>query len=759
MDFKNSFKQFSKYFLRIFGIFLAVLFLFCLIMVIKIVHDADDIDIDSVSMNFSSIIYAKDPKTGEYVEYERLYDEENRTWVDFENISPYMKKAIVAIEDERFYSHHGIDIGRTIKATANFIFKGDSSYGGSTITQQLVKNITKDDARQVPRKIREIYRALKVESDYEKDDILELYLNTIYLSQQCNGVQAASNLYFDKDAKDLTLAEAACLAGITQYPTKYDPLINFENNKEKQKIVLSKMLELGYITQGEYENALVEELKFVVNTEKKTVSSNSYFVDAVIEEVLEDLQTECGYTKQIALKKLYSGGLKIYSTVNPDIQGTMEDFYEDESNFPKYPGDTQPESSMVIIDPYTGHIVGLVGGRGEKLADRTLNRATQTLRQPGSSIKPIAVYAPAIEYGVVSPATAIANTPVTYNGWTPHNSDHSVSAYATVREAVRRSLNIPAVRVLDKLGIDNSFDFLTDNLAISSLVESRTDKNGKVFSDKNLSSLSLGGLTDGVTVLEMCAAYTPFANKGIYTSPTTYTEIKDYDNNVLIDNDPSETNIAMSETTAFLITDMLCDVVSGGTGGGAGLSSCETAGKTGTTTGDIDRWFVGYTPYYVGAVWFGYDEQKSLPSVGYNPAVSVWNKIMTKVHSGVKYKKFTDVLKISGLSQASICSASGKRATELCSIAVGPSKVSYDWVTSSAMPTESCDVHKPYTLCAQTRMQATDSCPEKINVSATDAQETADEEAGIVCSLTCNVHSNSPIDENPPQNILPPVNE
>ncbi len=759
MDFKSSFKQFLKYFMRIFGIFLAVLFVFCIIMVIKIVYDADDIDIKSASMNFSSIIYAKDPETGEFVELERLYDEENRTWVDLENISPYMKDAIVAIEDERFYSHHGIDLGRTISATANFIFKGDSSYGGSTITQQLVKNITKDDARQVPRKIREIYRALKIESDYEKDDILELYLNTIYLSQQCNGVQAAANLYFDKDAKDLTLAESACLAGITQYPTKYDPLINFENNKEKQKIVLAKMLELELISQGEYENALVEELNFVVNTEQKTLSSHSYFVDAVIEEVLEDLQTKCGYTKQIALKKLYSGGLKIYSTINVDIQDTMEDYYEDSSNFPKYPGDVQPESSMVVIDPYTGHIVGLVGGRGEKLADRTLNRATQTLRQPGSSIKPIAVYAPAIEYNVVTPATAVANTSVTFAGWTPHNSDHSVSASVTVREAVKRSLNIPAVRVLDKLGIENSFDFLSDNLSMSTLVESRTDQNGKVFSDKNLSSLSLGGLTDGVTVLEMCAAYTPFVNKGIYTQPTTYTEIHDYNDNVLIDNDPSETNIAMSESTAFMITDMLCDVVSGGTGGGAGLSTCETAGKTGTTTADIDRWFVGYTPYYVGAVWFGYDAQKSLPSVGYNPAVSIWKNIMSDVHKDLKYKRFSDVLKTSGLSQASVCSVSGKRATELCSIAVGSAGVSHDWMPSSSIPSESCDMHKAYTLCAQTRMQATDSCPEKIDVSATDAQETADEEAGIVCSLTCNVHSNTIIDGNIEQNTSPSSNE
>lgn len=743
-----DFRKFLKYFLTIAGIFAIILLGILCGSIYSMISNSKDLNVSDLDMDFTSFVYYTDPETKEVRELDYLYDEENRIWADKEQIPQYLKDAVVAIEDERFFKHNGFDVKRIIGAAFSFIKDQDSAYGASTITQQLVKNLTGDDEVTLQRKIVEIYRAVKIEQTISKDRVLELYLNTIYLSQHCNGVQTASHLYFGKDVSSLTLAQCASLAGITQYPSKYDPIVHPENNKEKQELVLKKMLELGYISQKDYQDAVSEKLVFKSGKdedESVLPASSSYFVDTVIEDVLRDLQEKKGYSKQIALKMLYSGGLQIYSTVDMDVQKAMEEVYDNPSNFPSFKGDTQPESAMVTIDPYTGHVVGIIGGRGEKNASLTFNRATQSLRQPGSTIKPIAVYAPAIEYGHIYPSSIVLDAPITINGWTPRNSGGSFSGSVTVSTAVARSLNIPAVKVLDKVSLDTSYDFLTRNLGITSLVENE-NRNGDSYTDKAYAALALGGLTDGISPLELCASYVPFINKGIYIKPSSYTKVVDHSGKILLEADKKDSHIAMSEQTAYLMTSMLQGVINWGTGSAAKLNNMPAAGKTGTTTNDFDRWFVGYTPYYVSAVWFGYDTPRELSGIGGNPAIPVWRNVMQKIHSDKEYKKFSIP---SGLVKVSVCTACGKRATSKCAMDIRGSTIATGYFKEGSAPTAYCSIHKTYTICTCSGLLASDTCPEEYRktVSAlgtTDASDNDPEKTGYLSNKVCALEEHIP---------------
>ena len=599
-----------------------------------------DINLDKLSLSLTSVIYGED-SDGKTVEFEKLNGKENRIWVDFDKIPEEMKNAFVAIEDERFYSHNGVDIRRFTSAAINYVFKKGSQHGGSTITQQLIKNLTGDKDVKISRKLTEIIRAYTLERKVrDKDKILEAYLNTIYLGQGCNGVQLASNVYFNKDVSELNLAECAAIAGITQSPVYYDPFLNPENNKTKQETVLAKMLELGYITQQEHDDAVAYQLKFTKENMDKRAASQSYFADEVVNDLIDDLVNEKGYSKSQASNMVYNGGLKIYATVDPNVQSSMQSIFENSKNIPtiKGNGDDTPQSAMVVLDAQTGGVKGLIGGLGPKQESRSLNRATQTKRQPGSSIKPLSVYGPAIEEGLISPSTIFQDEKIDINGWTPKNHYTGFKGSMTVKAAIEQSTNTIAIKVLQLLGVDKSYDFLTDKLHFTTLVESSKREDGKVYSDKNLSALALGGMTDGVTVEEMTAGFLPFVNGGEYIRPYTYTKVEDKDGNVLIEKTP-EKNRAIKENTAEVMTYLLQSGVTNGTGTPARLSSgMPAAGKTGTasndTLGDTDRWFVGYTPYYVGGCWFGYDQQKSLDSLSSNPAVSLWKKVMDEIHKG-----------------------------------------------------------------------------------------------------------------------------
>lgn len=644
-----------------------------------------DFDINAFDLNFTSTVYYID-ENGQPRELEKLYESQNRIWADIGKIPKYMQDAVVSIEDERFYSHNGVDIPRTLKATLTYLFRGSSSFGGSTITQQLVKNMTDDKAIDPARKVREMWRAMSLERKFSKQQILELYLNTIYLANNCNGVRSAANKYFGKDISELTLAECASIAGITQYPSLYDPLVNPDKNIEKQRIVLKKMLELGKITQDEYEAACAEKLNFQ-NKPVKQGGAQSYFVDQLINDIIRDLKREKGYSESFAEKLLYNGGLKIYATVDPKVQDAMEEVFENPANFPKVSGDPKPQAAMVVLDPYTGAIKGTVGGIGEKSADRVLNRASMSLRQPGSAIKPIGVYAPAIELGIISPGSLVLDAPLNINGWKPTNYYSGYKGTVTARRAVEESMNTPAVRVLQQVGVDYSFEFVTKRLGITSLVESEVRGDGKRYTDKGLSQLALGGLTDGVSATELAAAYAPFVNKGLYVEPYSYTKVVDSSGKTLLEH-KVKPRVAMGEDTAFLVNTMLVSVVERGTGTAARLSSGMPAGgKTGTTDEQNDRWFVGFTPYYVGVVWYGYDQPKSLEFLRYHPCMPVWKKVMEKINKSLPIKDFEMPR---GVSRVSICTKSGKRASEYC---VAENTVSSEYFKSSVAPVTYCDVH------------------------------------------------------------------
>ncbi|OQB12027.1 MAG: Penicillin-binding protein 1F [Firmicutes bacterium ADurb.Bin193] len=647
--------------------------------------DDSSFDISALNLNFTSAVYYTD-SAGQTHELERLYESQNRIWADISKVPKYMQDAIVSIEDERFYKHNGVDIPRTLKATLTYVFKGSSSFGGSTITQQLVKNMTEDKQIDPSRKVREMWRALSLERKFSKQQILELYLNTIYLANNCNGVEAAANKYFGKDVSQLTLAQCASIAGITQYPALYDPLVNPDKNIEKQHIVLKKMLSLGKITQAEYDAACSEKLSFL-NKSVKENQAQSYFVDQLINDILKDLEKQKGYSSAFAEKLLYNGGLKIYATIDPAVQKAMEDVFENSANFPKVSGNPKPQAAMVVLDPYTGAIKGTVGGIGEKSADRVLNRASMSLRQPGSSIKPLSVYAPAIERGLISPSSLVLDAPIDIAGWKPSNYYSGYKGTVTARNALEQSMNTPAVRVLQEVGVDYSFQFVTKKLGITSLVESETRDDGKAYTDKGLSPLALGGLTDGVCATEMAAAYAPFVNSGLYYPPYSYTRVVDSGGKTILEH-KVKPMVAMSEETAFLVNSMLNSVVERGTGTAAKLSSGMPAGgKTGTTDDQNDRWFVGFTPYYVGVVWYGYDQPKSLEFLAYHPCMPVWKKVMEQINKPLPVKEFTVPR---GISKVSICTSSGKRATGFCNEA---GTAINEYFKSADIPAAYCNAH------------------------------------------------------------------
>lgn len=656
------------------------------------------------SLNYTTTVYGIDD--GETVEIEQLHGTENRVWVGISEIPEYLQHAFVAIEDERFYTHSGVDIKRTGHAVLNYAlrfigFKGSGNFGGSTITQQLVKNITEDDDQTITRKIQEMRRSWYLEGQYTKDQILEVYLNTIYLDEGCYGVQTASQKYFGKDVWELDLAECACLASITKSPAYYNPLKNLENNKRRATDVLNKMAELTFInvTQEQADAAKEQELVFSEGSVNSATSVKSYFVDAVTEAVIDDLVNIKGYSKVYAETLIFSGGLEIYTTMDVDVQKSLDSVYSDASNFPSIKaknkkGETvTPQSAMAIIDNETGAVVALAGGIGEKTESRGQNRATMTYRQPGSSIKPLSTYAPAIEYGVcvdgnnaLSPSSMILDWYIDEEKEYPKNQSRvQTNKRVTLTAGVSQSLNTVAARVNVALGFKRSINFMIDNLGFTSLVTS--DQN-RARNDENVASLGLGGLTNGVNVVEMSAAYASFANNGSYTKPYLYTKVVDQNGRVIIEN-TTKTHTAMSSETAKVINQLLTYAASYGTGTPANFGTTEVAGKTGTTSDDVDRWFAGYTSYYSGVVWYGYDYPQTIYYGGANPAAVAWKKVMQKVHNGLSYKSLS---KPSTLVSCEYCFDSGMLPTEYCeNLATGS-------FLPDGVPTQTCTEHeKPVT--------------------------------------------------------------
>lgn len=593
-----------------------------------------DIDLNDFTLNQSSIIYYKD-SNGDYQKLTTVKSSENRIWIDGDQIPQHMKDALVAIEDKRFYTHKGVDWFRTAHAALN-MFTGGSTFGGSTITQQLIKNLTQQDDITVQRKLLEIFQALDLEKNYDKDEILEYYLNAVYFGEGCYGVQTAAQTYFGKDAKNLSVAEAASIVGITNLPTYYDPFYSVENNKERQENVLREMYKQGYLKKAEYEEAKNEELDFVRGENSPSTSNvYSYYEEVVLSDVIGDLAKAKGISRNAASQLVHNAGYEIYACIDKDIQAKVDAIYTDPEKLPKTYGSTksQLQSAIVIIDQATGEIKALRGGTGDKTINYGLNRATGTTRPPGSSIKPIAVYGPAVEYGLISPSTLVLDkdekhVQLTHTSWYPKNSPNSYDGIITITTALQKSKNTVAAQIVDKLTPSASLEFLRSRLGVTSLIDS----------DADYAAMALGEPHYGITVREMAQAYTALANDGVFTYSRTYTMVKDRSGKIILDNQP-QTIQAFSQNTARTMTYMLNNAATYGTGHESRLSNMPVAGKTGTTSANRDRWFCGYTPYYTCAVWTGYDTPETMAFSG-NPATQIWQKVMSAVHADLPRKEF-----------------------------------------------------------------------------------------------------------------------
>lgn len=782
---------------------------------VKLIKQCPDISEVNISPNgFSTTVY---DSAGNEIET-LAASGSNRTYVTIDEIPDDLQKAFVAIEDERFYKHNGIDLRGIIRAGFTGIISGGKKMqGASTITQQLLKNnyfttwtsehTLKDS---INRKVQEQYLAVQLEKVEDKDTILENYLNTINLGQNTLGVEAASERYFNKSVSELTLSEDAAIAAITQNPSKYNPITNPKDNATRRKKVLKKMLELGYIKQAEYDEALEDNLYDriqIVNAQAESSASTSYFVDALTDEVAKDLMDQKGYTEAQAYQMLYSGGLTINSTQDSAIQTICEEEVNNNANYsdhvlhsfsyrltvtkkdgsyqnyseqtmltyyqaqnPNYDinfsseeeckeaiekykseimeeGDTiadggekitytlQPQAAISVIDQATGHVVALVGGRGDKMASKTLNRATNITRQPGSCFKIVGCYAAALDAGGLTLASVQDDAPTSYANGTPlHNYDNKYRGFTTIRDAIISSMNVVTVKNLTQIGTGLGFEY-AEALGISTLEPG-----------DNNQTLCLGGLTHGVTDLELTASYATIANGGDYNKPVLYTQVLDHNGNVLLDNTQNTSKEVLKETTAWLLTNAMQDVITSGTGSGAGLPNMPTAGKTGTTTKNRDTVFAGYTPYYTAAVWGGYDDNTEQTYTAYSKLI--WHSVMQRIHENLPRKEFTQP---SGIVTATVCKKSGKLAIEgVCDADPRGSMVYTEYFDKDSVPTETCDHHVKVDICSASGQIAGEYCPVENRVPTVyiigGTAETEDgpylitEEA---LNTVCSVHTSS----------------
>lgn len=644
-----------------------------------------DLEYYKANQEQTSIIYAYDSNKN-LVELTSLHGAENREWIAYNDIPESMVDAFRDLEDKRFNEHNGVDWYGTVFGVVGSGF----DRGASTITQQLIKNITKENGRTVSRKFYEILNALNVERFYHKKTIMEFYLNTVYLGNGCYGIKTAAEKYFGKDVDDLNAAECAVIASITKAPATYDPLRNPDSARKRQQYCLSCMLENGSLTQAEYDEALEYELIYT-NSEnykgsqvsKKDSSDkkyteddvkytnlydgkSSYYVEYVIDDVIEDLMDEYDLTYNEAWRKVFFGGLRIYSAVDLDVQKAAENVYVNRLTFPKEKDTKEKpaaQSAITIMD-YNGRVVAMVGGAGEKGTFRGLNRATQSARQPGSSIKPLSIYTPAIENKTITWSTMIQNYGIKLGSKRyPKNvggNAGSPNHFVTAQYAVQVSYNTVPAQISRKMDLGDSVEFLSKDLHMKNLV---TDPDNSKY-DGNVSSMCVGGTTYGMTTLEMAAAFAIYGNNGYYYEPYSYYKVTNHDGTeVLLKSSDKKGDQVISESTSGVMRRMLQTVCTAGTGKAYAVSRFTTFGKTGTTSDDHDRWFVGGTPYYVAAVWYGYDQPRSITNTSGNPAGKLFSKVMNTIHKDLDKLSFPSS---SGVVARKYCKISGDIATPTC---------------------------------------------------------------------------------------------
>jgi len=810
-----------------------------------LIDSAPDISqIDVIPQGYTTKVRDKDGNIIEYL----IGANANREYVYLKDLPDYVKYCFISIEDERFYEHSGIDIRGIFRAGFIGLTSGNFSQGASTITQQLLKAQVFNGGMEtklvdkLERKIQEQYLAIQLESKLDKDTIMEYYLNTINLGSGTLGIQTAAKKYFNKNAKDLSLSEAATIAAIAQLPVYHNPINYPERNKVRRDEILEKMLEQGYCSKEEYEAAMADDVYTriqTINSEQTSSKYYTYFVDELIEQLIYDLQTELGYTESQATNLLYSGGLDIYSTQDPVIQKICDDIYSDESYFPKMgvsyweltyalsilkpdgtqvhyhsddlleyykdyddpdklyldqdgrkfsllfldkedmqkkieafreamlePGDKvvaekadmvlQPQSSFVVMDQYTGEVVAIVGGRGEKHGNRVLNRATNTVRQPGSTFKVLSTYLPALDTAGFTLASVKDDSgPYYYPGtnkevrnWT---STKKYKGLTTLREAIYDSMNIVTVKTLVDVTPQLGYDYLI-KLGFTSLIESQKLEDGRVVSDINL-PMALGGLTKGVSNLELTAAYAAIANGGVYTKPIFYTKVLDKNGNVLI-NKKAKKEQVMKSSTAWLLTSAMQDVVKKGTGTNLKLTAIDmpVAGKTGSTSDYNDLWFSGYSPYYTATIWSGFDNNRIQTDKTYPR--KIWKTIMEQIHIQKNLEK-KDFTMPDSIVTAKICTKSGKLAVEgLCDHKSVGNTTRVEYFAKGTEPTEYCDVHVKAKICTDSNAKATDNCPassvkEKVFLIK-DEKAVTDDTPHLLPKISCPIHKSKNVYEDEP---------
>lgn len=735
---------------------------------------------DIVPESYTSVIFDGAGNT-----IDKLHGTENREYVKLSGITSNLQNAVVAIEDERFYKHNGIDMRGIMRAMKQNIVdsvatkKISFSQGASTITQQLLKNEVLSSEKKVERKIKEQYLAVSLEKALEKQlgskeaakkYILELYLNTISLHHGLHGVEAASLYYFSKHAGELTLAESAMIAGITKNPSVYAPDANQEESRKRQLTVLGKMKDLEYITAEQYNEAVAEDIFGHLvckdtSSEESGNAKHSYFVEAAIDQIAQDLIEKRSYNRAQAYNMIYSGGLQIHLTVDSRMQEILEASMKDDSLFPPSDGtldvtylisvqDTSNpdensnqshyerkatvhsedevdafvesvkaelldsthtlvldkvtvskslQAAMVIMDQHNGELKALVGGRGEKPGDSVFNRATQALRQQGSAMKPLAAYAPAIDTGLLMPGSVIIDEVVTYGSWSPKNWDGKYIGPTTVRRGIWHSMNVLAVKAFMMVTAEVSYDYLL-KFGFTTITD-----------EDKAATTALGGLTTGVSTLEMTAAYASMANGGTYRQPIFYSVVYDHEGNVLLSAEDTETHQVLKPTTAYMLTDMMKDVITRGTGGQARISGMTVAGKTGTTNDTKDLTFYGYTPYYTGGIWMGYDTAKTIASGSAH--LQIWRTVMQKIHQEQGLTDKEIMARPDGIVTQTYCSATGLAPTELCSQDYYGFGTHSDLAASDFNIGGACNLHKAFTVCTESGKIAAPTCPDDCKMS------------------------------------------
>ncbi len=738
-----------------------------------------DMVIENYDVDEPSYLYHLD-SDGQIKVLQRVYADIESRRAEFDEIPKHLIHAAVAIEDKRFYEHQGVDWFTTVKAVVNMFF-GDETVGGSSITQQLIKNVTEEDSVTVQRKVLEFFRAVNLEKKYDKDAIMTMYLNYIYMGQGCRGVKSAAATYFGKELQMLTLAECASLISITNNPSLFDPysddvfefrgemMDGMQRNQYRQRLVLDEMLSQGWITQEEYDEAIAQELVlkngidhadriakcpkecgFIGTNSQLSHSENQYycpncgtqilvaedssegmyswFVEAVLEDVAMDLCAKDDMPWNDTTAEMYKelierGGYHIYTTLDMCVQNQLDKIYEDLNEIPDTYSGQQLWSGMVIIDNRTGDVVALSGNVGEKTVYDAYSMATDSKHQSGSSIKPVSVYAPGFELGTLTPATVVKDLPYFYdaedNGtpW-PYNDNRIYNYSRTIYSAIVNSVNAVAVNSLELIGPSYGFNFAKDKFGLSTLIERYEDTDGKILSDIGLSPLAMGAQTRGVTVKDMTAAFATFANNGVYREARTYSKVYDTKGALVYENEQDSQEI-LSKKTVDYTNYCLVNAVNYGTGGLAQIPGMTVAGKTGSTSSFRDRWFCGFTGYYTASVWCGYETPETINPVGgnYNVAAKLWNKVMAPLHSG---KSNVSLYNQGKMTSVSICLDSGKLATEACTQDIRSAelgRVESVLLYPEDVPSQSCDKHYSVELCKSGDGVASEYCKKFASVN------------------------------------------